>query len=84
MQRFQFPKEQDFLNIFANFGMSIVENGHLLAACYHFGRSTKRDVIGVNVTSLLLKSIVQSFFTRKSDISKEIIGFNTQYAFGEP
>ena len=36
MQRFQFPKEQDFLNIFANFGMSMVENGHLLAARYHF------------------------------------------------
>ena len=45
--------------------MSIVENGHFLAACYHFADEQKRDVIGVNVTSLLLKSIVQSFFTRK-------------------
>ena len=30
-----FQKKQDFCNIFANFGISMAKNGHLLAACYH-------------------------------------------------
>ena len=63
MQRFHFPKKQDVCNIFANFGMSMVENGHLLAACYHFEDQQ-------NVTSLLLKSIVQSFFHKEITRSK--------------
>ena len=36
MQRLQFTEKQDFCNKFAYFGMSMVENGHLLTACYHF------------------------------------------------
>ena len=55
--------------------MSLMENGYLFTACYHFADQQKRDVIGVNVTSLLLKSIVQSFFY------KEIRHFKRDYWF---